>query len=138
LNSGSPRSRRREQPLRASLLGSRKQAPHCPLVLRVALDFGSSNPLRVMERVLGKCGFKSAEETGRAFMPEIGVCICRESTRLQALIAESAPPESVLRAAVILGHSTPHFFDPARPLIWTRAGLERHLELFNPARFYEA
>jgi hypothetical protein len=137
-NYGSPMTRQREQALKASVLGTRKDGLRCPRVLGVALDFGSSDPARVVERLLGKCGFESAEQAGHALLPRIGPCICRESTRVKALCAHSAPPEAVLRAALILGHATPFFFDPARPLIWTRAGLERRLQLFNGARFYEA
>ena len=47
-----------------------------------------------------------------------------------------APDDEVLRHALLLGLCTAFQFDPARPVLWTRASLTRRVELFEPAGFY--
>jgi len=137
-NAGGPMSRKREQNIRASVLGTGRDGLRLPRVFGAAIDFGSSDPVPFVQRLLGRCGFENAEDACHEFLPCIGPSICRESVSVKALSARSAPPEALLRAALVLGHATPFFFDPARPLIWTRSSLNRRLQLFNPRRFYEA
>jgi hypothetical protein len=137
-NAGGPMSRRREQAIRASVLGTGRDGLRLPRVLGAAIDFGSSDPVPFVQRLLGRCGFENAEEACHELLPRIGPSICRESVSVKALSVRAAPPEAILRVALILGHATPFFFDPARPLIWTRSSLKRRLQLFNPRRFYEA
>ena len=137
-NTGGPMSRTRREPLRASVLGTRKDGMHCPRALTVGLDFGGTDPLLFMEQLLGECGFASAEEAAGKLLPDIGPCICRPSDSVKVLEVRSAPPMEVLRGALILGHATHYFFDPARPLLWTRTSLGRRLQLYRGTRFYEA
>ena len=137
-NAGGPMSRLRKQELKFTLLGKGHDGLRCPRVMGAALDFDSLDPLRVVERVLKKCGFQAAEEAASVLMPRMGPCICRESELVRAIDVRSAPPETVLRTALILGHATQFFFDPARPLVWTRSSLQRRLQLFSPSRFYQA
>jgi hypothetical protein len=37
---------------------------------------------------------------------------------------------------LLLGLCTPFQYDPARPVLWTRASLLRRVELYQPAEFY--
>ncbi len=137
-NAGGPMSRQRKQELKSSVLGKGLDGLRFPRVMGAALDFDSLDPLRVVERVLKKCGFQAAEEADLVLMPRVGPCICRASEQVRAIDVRSAPPETVLRTALILGHATRYFFDPGRPLVWTRTSLERRLQLFSPSRFYQA
>ena len=137
-NTGGPMSRTRWERLRSSVLGTRKDGIHCPRALNVGLEFGGTDPLPFMEQLLGECGFVSTEQAARKLLPDIGPCICRPSDSVKVLEVRSAPPMQVLRAALILGHATPYFFDPARPLLWTRTSLGRRLQLYRGTRFYEA
>ena len=41
-----------------------------------------------------------------------------------------------LRNALLLGLCSAWQYDPARPVIWTRASLDRSVELYAPGRFY--
>jgi hypothetical protein len=40
------------------------------------------------------------------------------------------------RRALLLGLCTAYQYDPARPVLWTRASLTRRVELYEPAGFY--
>ena len=44
--------------------------------------------------------------------------------------------DSVLEQALLLGLCTAYQYDPARPVLWTRASLTRRVELYEPAGFY--
>ena len=52
------------------------------------------------------------------------------------MVATFAREDAVLREALLLGLCTAWQYDPARPVIWTRASLTRHVELHDPAGFY--
>ena len=137
-NAGGPMSRQRNLKLKSSVLGKGQDGLRCPHVLGAALDFGPSDPVRVVEGLVKKCGFRDTEEAAFVLMPRIGPCICQESEEVEELEVRLAPPEAVLRTALILGHATRFFFDPGRPLVWTRSSLQRRLRLFSPSRFYQA
>ena len=47
-----------------------------------------------------------------------------------------ATDDSILEQALLLGLSTAFQYDPARPVLWTRASLTRRVELYEPAGFY--
>ena len=44
--------------------------------------------------------------------------------------------EKILQQALLLGLCTAFHYDPARPVLWTRASLTRRVELYEPAGFY--
>ena len=47
-----------------------------------------------------------------------------------------ATDESILEQALLLGLCTAFQYDPARPVLWTRASLTRRVELYEPRGFY--
>ena len=47
-----------------------------------------------------------------------------------------ASDDSILEQALLLGLCTACQYDPARPVLWTRASLTRRVELYEPAGFY--
>jgi len=47
-----------------------------------------------------------------------------------------ATDDAILGQALLLGLCTTFQYDPARPVLWTRASLTRRVELYEPAGFY--
>lgn len=135
-NSGGPCSRTRTEAVRSSLLGDDEGPIRCPRVIRLAIDFGSDDPRETMYTLLHAQGLEHPEELRAVVdvLPE--PMLCRVNASMKALNARSANPEMLLRAALLLGLSTAVFYDPARPVIWTKASLTRRLELFETAGFY--
>ena len=48
----------------------------------------------------------------------------------------AATDAELLRQVLLLGLCTPHFYDPRRPVLLTRASLGRRLELYVERGFY--
>jgi hypothetical protein len=135
-NSGGPMSRSRSEKIRSTLLGARSGPIRCPRTIRLGLSFGTSDPLLVMSALLEARGLSAPEEL-RALFPDVpGPMLCAPDAKLTPLDVESADPLLVLRQAFLLGLCTAVFFDPSRPVIWTRASLTRTLSLFDTAGFY--
>jgi hypothetical protein len=133
---GGPRARRREQRITATLLGKDDGAVRCPRVIRVGFDLRpGQDPLEVLEALLFDEGCASPEALRRAVALPQRPYICRPDTGTPPCTLGS-PRAEVLRQALTLGLCTAHLYDPARPVIWTRASLSRNLELFDPAGFY--
>lgn len=135
-NVGGPMSRRRSQRLESTILGEWHRHVRCPRVRQLALDFGRSDPLHAVEALLVECGFGDVADAEAALLPGLSPSLCRVSPGLVPLRFGVAEPRAVLRQALLLGHCTAWFFDPARPLLWTRASLTRRLELFEGKGFY--
>ena len=135
-NSGGPASRTCTQRLRASILGKHDGVTLCGRVTRLALDFGRSDPLKVMEALLRKHGLEHAEQLREVFDPSEERCICRLDLRPQRLRVTFADPREVLRQALLLGLCTTVLYDPERPVLWTRSSLSRCLELYDAGGFY--
>jgi hypothetical protein len=132
-NSGGPMSRTRTEGLRATILG--RIQPLAARQLTLALDFGSEDPCDYMNRLLGKQKLKTPEAL-RAKYELPGPMLCLASGRIKAVPVSEAETDRVLRTAFLLGLCTSVFFDPARPVLWTRASLTRRLHLFDARGFY--
>jgi hypothetical protein len=63
-------------------------------------------------------------------------CLCRENPTLPVPRLAELVDELLLRQVLLLGLCTPHFFDPRRPVLFTRTSLARRLELYLDRGFY--
>lgn len=136
-NSGGPSSRTRQQSVRSTLLGcNRNGGVRCPRRMTLALDFGSMDPWKVMHEMLAGRGLDEPECIRALFTGIPGPMLCRTKSDLPALKVSDGPSEDILRQAFLLGLCTAVFYDPSRPVIWTRASLTRRLELFDTKGFY--
>jgi len=135
-NSGGPMSRQRTERLFTTVLGQDKGAVRCPRVLRVGLDFGRRSPLGAVLDLLKQCGFADEREARAAIALPIEACLCRIDPVPLRVPVVTLSPADALYQALVLGLSTPWLYDPARPVLWTRASLTRQLELFDGRGFY--
>ena len=114
-----------------------------PLVLRVGLAFGRKTPVTAVERLLKAARLRTPDEA-RAFVSDRSggtplpttACLCRASTVPLQVPLDFDNPTEALFHAVVLGLSTPHYYDPSRPMVWTEASLTRTLDLFVGEGFY--
>jgi hypothetical protein len=136
-NSGGPMSRRRTERMLASLLRDEGVPLKLPRVIRAGLRFGSSDPLDTVLRVMARSGIDDAEQLRSRY--------AAPATPLLARVVPNAPwsvqvayaaDDTVLEQALVLGLCTAFQFDPARPVLWTRASLTRCVELYEPTGFY--
>jgi hypothetical protein len=133
---GGPRARQREERISTTLLGRDDGAIRCPRVLRVGFDLRpGQDPLEVLEALLFDEGCAGPEELRRGIALPERPYFCRPDTRTLPCTLGS-PRAEVLRHALMLGLCTARLYDPARPVIWTRASLSRSLESFDPKGFY--
>ena len=135
-NSGGPRSRTRIESIKSTLLGRDDGALQCPRTLPLALDFGEADPVATIYALLEQQGIDNPEDLRKVFCPPATPAICRANLTLRRIRVATARPELVLKKALMLGLCTPWLYDPARPVLWTRASLERRLELFDGEGFY--
>ena len=131
-----PRSRTRTQHIRATVLGAGDGPLSCPLVIRVALDFGKRDPLVAVEALLRRARIREPEALRERFALPAEPCICREWREPVPLSVAEASRDEVLAQVLLLALCTPHHFDPRRPVLLTRASLTRRLELFAGRGFY--
>jgi hypothetical protein len=133
---GGPRPRERSQRIRATLLGRDDGAVRCPRVLRIGFDLrGGQDPLATLEAMLADEGCASPEALRRVIPIPGRPYLCRPDPGTPPSTL-GAPRAEVLRQALLLGLSTAQLYDPARPVIWTRASLSRRLALYDPQGFY--
>jgi len=135
---GAPQSRTRTERLSATLLGNDEGAVRCPRVVRVGLDFGRRSPLAYVRGLLKACGFSDAEEARHALalaLPQ-EPCVCRPNPTLDPTPVASLLANDALYQALVLGLCTAWYYDPRRPVLWTRSSLTRQLELFDGQGFY--
>jgi hypothetical protein len=135
-NTGGPMSRSRHFCLNSSVLGSNSGPISCPKLRTVALDFGREDPVPYVRRLLEGLGYASPEAAKAALLPRTERCICCASSETYRTRVRNTRPETVLEKALVLGLSTPSVFDPARPVVWTRASLTRRLALYDVRGFY--
>jgi len=135
-NSGGPRSRERTAHLFTSVLGYDDGAVRCPRVLRVGLDFGKRDPLRCTHDLLKACGFADEHEARAVIALPVESCICRPDSPPRPTPVKTLLAVDALYQALVLGLCTSWRYDPARPVLWTRASLKRQLELFDGRGFY--
>ena len=135
-NSGGPMSRTRRETIRSSILGQDKGAVFCPRQLTLALDFGQLEPTETMTALLRARGLSSPEDLRPLFTDIPGPMLCCVSPGAPRLSVAKGEPAEILRQAFLLGLCTAVFFDPSRPVLWTRASLTRRLTLFDTMGFY--
>ncbi len=135
-NSGGPSSRTRTERIRSTVLGEDDGPIRCPGVLRVGIDFGRRDPLKCVRFWLRKAGFASEEEARAVLDLPSAPCICQADPRPRPDKAALLAAADGLRLALVLGLCTSCFYDPRRPVLWTRGGLTRRLILFDGGGFY--
>ena len=89
-----------------------------------------------VRRLLKACGFADEREARAALVLPVEPCLCRPDPAAQAPHVGTLAPMDALYQALVLGLCTPCYYDPGRPLLWTRTSLTRRLELFDGRGFY--
>ena len=135
-NSGGPHSRTRTMGLHSTVLGQKPGQFGCPLVVTAAIDFGRMDPLKTIAKLMCTLGIEDPEALRAKYQTVDQPCICRPSPQVPAPHVKRGPIDEVLRCVLILGLSTGHVYDPARPVLLTRASLTRHLTLYAGEGFY--
>ena len=135
-NSGGPMSRTRTQALHASVFDGSGGTLNFPRYLSVGLDFEGSDPLAAIEELFARAGIDDAEQLRASYRPPAEACLCRENRELPVPRFAAATDAELLRQVLLLGLCTPHFYDPRRPVLLTRASLGRRLELYVERGFY--
>jgi hypothetical protein len=136
-NSGGPMSRRRTERVLASLLRDESAPLQLPRVIRAGLHFGKREPLDAVLESLAREGLDDAELLRARYAAPTTPLLVRvvPDARWGVQVAR-ASDDSVLEQALLLGLCTAYQYDPARPVLWTRASLTRRVELYEPAGFY--
>ena len=136
-NTGGPASRRRTERVRASLLRDEAAQIRLPRVIRAGLHFGEREPLDAVLEALARAGLDDAELLRGQYAAPAAPLLVRvvPDARWGVRVAR-ASDDSILEQALLLGLCTAYQYDPARPVLWTRAGLTRRVELYEPAGFY--
>jgi hypothetical protein len=136
-NSGGPMSRRRTERVVASVLREARGPIQLPRVIRAGLHFASGDPVDVVLQSLARIGLDDAEQLRDRFSaPERPLLLRVVPGARWGVHVDKENDESILRQALLLGLCTAYQYDPARPVIWTRASLARRVELYEPAGFY--
>lgn len=142
-NTGGPMSRRRTARLQSSLLGNADGFVRCPSRRKAGFVFADdADPVTLVTELCLRCGFANGEAARRALRHRL------PPASLVAMPYEGSLPEwprlmceageDVLVEALVLGLCTACYYDPNRPVLWTRTGLLRRLELFSAEEFYAA
>lgn len=110
-------------------------------VLSVGLNFAKGlNPFDTINEIMHKNGFKDPEElkTKFSYPKKRFICLSLDIQEFQnpILVDKDSDNEEILQAALILGLSSLYYYDPSRPVIWTKASLQRGITLYDPAEFY--
>jgi hypothetical protein len=136
-NSGGPMSRRRSEQVIASLLRDEAAPLRLPRVIRAGLHFGARDPLDAVLESLARAGLDDAELLRSRYAAPSTPLLARVVPNARWGVAVGrASDDAILEQALLLGLCTPFQFDPARPVLWTRASLTRRVELYEPAGFY--
>jgi hypothetical protein len=136
-NSGGPASRRRTEQVLASMLRDDTAPLRLPRVIRAGLHFGDREPLDAVLESLARTGLDDAEQLRARYAAPAAPLLVRvvPNARWGVQVAR-AEDDSILQQALLLGLCTAFQYDPARPVLWTRASLTRRVELYEPAGFY--
>jgi hypothetical protein len=136
-NSGGPMSRRRTERVLASVLHDDAAQIRLPRVIRAGLHFGEREPLDTVLGSLARTGLDDAEELrARYAAPATPLLVRVVPNARWGVQVGHATDDSILEQALLLGLCTAFQFDPARPVLWTRASLTRRVELYEPTGFY--
>jgi hypothetical protein len=137
VNSGGPATRRRTERVVVSVLRDDASPFHLPRTLRAGIRFGALDPLGCVLAALARCGFDDPEQLRARHASPVQPLLCRVlPTPEWAVDAATASDDALLEQALLLGLCTAYQYDPARPVLWTRASLTRCVELHEPAGFY--
>ena len=136
-NSGGPMSRRRTERVLATLLRDEAREIRLPRVIRAGLHFGGREPLDAVLEALARAGLDDAELLRERYAAPATPLLARvvPDARWGVQVAR-ASDDAILAQALLLGLCTAYQYDPARPVLWTRASLTRRVELYEPAGFY--
>lgn len=130
-------SRRRTERVRASLLRASSGPVRMPRVIRAGLRFGDREPIDAVLEALARAGLDDAELLRSRFAAPLTPLLVRVVPNAAwRLPVESASDDTVLEQALLLGLCTAYQYDPARPVLWTRASLTRCVEMHDAAGFY--
>jgi hypothetical protein len=136
-NTGGPMSRRRTERVVASVLRDDASQIRLPSTLRAGLRFGDADPLGCVLAALARVGLDDPEQLRTRYAPPVRPLVCRVVPNATwAADAASTPDDTLLQQALLLGLCTPYQYDPARPVLWTRASLTRCVELHDAEGFY--
>jgi len=136
-NTGGPASRRRTECVLASLLRTSSGPVHVPRVIRAGLRFGDRDPIDAVLEALARAGLDDAELLrSRYAAPSAPLLVRIVPDAAWSIPIDGASDDAVLEQALLLGLCTAFQYDPARPVLWTRASLTRCVELHEPAGFY--
>jgi hypothetical protein len=136
-NSGGPSSRRRTERVQASLLRTSSGPVHMPRVIRAGLRFGGREPIDAVLEALARTGLDDAELLrSRYAAPPAPLLVRVVPNAAWRIPVEGASDDAVLEQALLLGLCTAFQYDPARPVLWTRASLTRCVEMHDAAGFY--
>ena len=136
-NSGGPMSRRRTERVLASVLRDEAAQIRLPRVIRAGLHFGEREPLDAVIESLARAGLDDAEDLRVRYAAPTAPLLVRVVPNARWGVQVSrASDESILEQALLLGLCTAFQYDPARPVLWTRASLTRRVELYEPRGFY--
>lgn len=135
-NTGGPSSRSRSEVVRATVLGDDKGPIRCPRVLRVSVSYGGRSPLAWVSQWMSACGWTD-ERDAQAHIPLPATpCICQPDRIPVPVDAATLGGTEGLYLALILGLCTSTYYDPRRPVLWTRTSLSRALVLYDGGGFY--
>jgi hypothetical protein len=136
-NSGGPMSRRRTEHVLASLLRNDDSPLQMPRVIRAALHFGDQDPLEAVTAAMHRRGVFDPDQLRHELHFPDGPLLVRvvPGARWGVYVAR-AHDTRILIEALLLGLCTAYQYDPARPVLWTRASLTRRVELYEPSGFY--
>jgi hypothetical protein len=136
-NSGGPITRRRTERVVVSLLRDDTSRLHLPRTLRAGLRFGRADPLSRVLAALARIGLDDPEQLHARYAAPPQPLLCRVVPNASwAEDVSTLPDATLLEHALLLGLCTAYQYDPARPVLWTRASLTRCVELHDPAGFY--
>jgi hypothetical protein len=136
-NSGGPITRRRTERVLVSVLRDDASRLHLPRTLRAGLRFGRADPLSRVLAALARVGLDDPEQLRARYTAPLHPLLCRVVPNAPwAEDISSLPDSTLLEHALLLGLCTAYQYDPARPVLWTRASLTRCVELHEPAGFY--
>lgn len=138
-NMGGPMSRTRKETICSSMLENPISTIQWPRTLRVGIAFPSGvSPREFMNDFIARRGFATPEACKSCVALPSGTYFCRsiEGGEAERIQPESAPPDEVLRAGLILGLCNRYTFNGGRPVLWTDGRLSRTVALYEIGGFY--
>lgn len=135
-NTGGPSSRSRSEVVRATVLGVEEGPIRCPQILRISMTYGHRSPLAWVAEWLRACGYADEHDArARVALPP-RPCLCQPDRSPVPIEAAALSAAEGLYLALVLGLCTSTYYDPRRPVLWTRTSLSRALVLYDGGGFY--